>query len=352
MIISTNVEPALSEFQDLVSRATEYLNEDAKARPDYYMGRTATKLEDDVINSLNVVARGTAFEETIEKVSGQRFPDIVAAKHYGVEVKRSKDNRWIGLGGSVNESTRVEDVSRIFIIFGKLIDPIEFRSRPYEDVLSEVVVTHYPRYKIEMNLPEGETIFDKMNTTYDELRTSGNTTERIVEHYRSQLRDGESLWWIGDLKQEDSSSAAPMKTRFWRTLSGGEKASLLANGYALFPELLSNSRKKYERFTLWLLYSHGVVSHSIRDDFSAGGQGELRTVLKDYGEVPRVIMNISTSVEPIAEIISITDESILRDAWEVDEISSNRVSQWIDIIDALCSKKHPEYKEMLADLFG
>ncbi len=30
-----------------------------------------------------------------------------------------------------------------------------------------------------------------------------------------------------------------------------------------------------ERFTLWLVANHGVVSSSMRDPFSAGGQGDL-----------------------------------------------------------------------------
>ena len=55
----------------------------------------------------------------------------------------------------------------------------------------------------------------------------------------------------------------------------GEKQELVAQGFALFPEMFSNSRNKYERFTLWLVANHGVISSSMRDPFSAGGQAEL-----------------------------------------------------------------------------
>lgn len=93
-------------------------------------------------------ALGTPFENKIDLVSGQRFPDIVVQGYYGVEVKSSKDKNLITVGGSVNESTRIKDVKKIFLTFGSLIEPVNFYSRPYEECLSDVV-THYPRYKID-----------------------------------------------------------------------------------------------------------------------------------------------------------------------------------------------------------
>lgn len=51
------------------------------------------------------------------------------------------------IGGSVAEGTRVEDVEHIFILFGKLHKPVEFRTRRYEECLCDIAVTHSPRYK-------------------------------------------------------------------------------------------------------------------------------------------------------------------------------------------------------------
>lgn len=101
MIISHNNKPTLSEFSSLVDKATTCLNENAQHNMDYFLTRNAQKLEDDVLNALNVSAKGTVFENSIVKVSGQRFPDIVAGKYFGVEVKSSKDVNWITLGGSI-----------------------------------------------------------------------------------------------------------------------------------------------------------------------------------------------------------------------------------------------------------
>ena len=77
-------------------------------------------MEDDVKSALEECAIGTPFENTIEKISGQKFPDIVAAKFYGVEVKSTKENHWTSTGSSILETTRVADVERIYMTFGKL----------------------------------------------------------------------------------------------------------------------------------------------------------------------------------------------------------------------------------------
>ena len=352
MIISNNRNPSLSEFKNLVDATTSQLNAEAKSNTRYYLTRNAQLLEDDVVDVLSKTARNTKFEGTIEKVSGQRFPDIVAGRYYGIEVKSSKDEKWITLGGSVNESTRVDDVDRIFLLFGKLKTPIEFRSRPYEHCLSDVVVTHYPRYRIDMNLPRGATIFDKMNTSYDDLRLSDDPVGQIVDYYKSLLSDGESLWWTGRVSHDEQTDAAPMKIRLWKTLSVGEKRELMVTGFSLFPELLQNSgQKKYERFSLWLAANHGVLSTSTRDTFSAGGQGAIRTNSSHFEKVPRSFMHIFDNRIAIALHIMSFDESVLCETWRVNRIKSDRIGQWIDCVEEACSPININIRALLCATF-
>ena len=142
------------------------------------------------------LAVGTVFENSIELIGGQKFPDIVAKKYYGIELKTTTQNHWKTTGNSVLESTRVDDVERIFMLFAKLASPIEFRCRPYEEVLSEVVVTHSPRYLIDINLEQGKTIFDKIKMPYDTLRKKESPIKPIVDYYKSKLKPGEELWWM------------------------------------------------------------------------------------------------------------------------------------------------------------
>jgi hypothetical protein len=308
-------------------------------------------LEDDVKNILDKAAKNTKFEGTIEKISGQRFPDIVAGKFYGVEVKSSKDTKWTTLGGSITESTRIEDVERIFLIFGRLLCPIEFRSRPYEECLSDVVVTHYPRYKIDMNLDIGNTIFDRMKTSYDNLRLSDDPVGKIVDYYKSQLADGESLWWTGDTSADEKNVSFPMKIRFWSTLSVKEKMELESTGLALFPDLLSNSNTKYESFALWLATNHGVISTSLRDSFSAGGQGTIKTQSANFDKVPHVFVNISKNNATISQIILNTDKNVLCETWRVRKINGDRISQWIDCASKVCILQNHDARNILNAIF-
>lgn len=347
MIISNNRQPSLSEFMSLLTTATNSLNEDAIRRGEYYLTRNAQLLEDDVMRVLMDEATNTPFEGTIKKISGQRFPDIVAGKYYGVEVKSSKDDKWVTLGGSVNESTRVEGVERIFLTFGKLQNPIEFRSRPYEDCLSDVVVTHYPRYKIDMNLCDGETIFDRMDTSYDDLRLQADPVGRIVNFYKSQLADGESLWWTGKAEQP-----LPVKVRLWRTLPVQDKRLLMVLGFAYFPDLLGNSQTKYERFSLWLVANHGVVSTSMRDSFSAGGQATVETPSERFEKMPRAMVNVFLNKDEIAKTILNADESVLCENWQVVRISKDRIRQWIDCVTNSYSFRNDGLGHFLCSIFN
>lgn len=333
MIISDNKKPDLDSFSSLVHKATGYLNERAKNNEDYYAKMSPFGLEDDVCSALSECAKGTSFENTIIKVSGQRFPDIVAGNYYGVEVKSSHLNNWATLGGSVNESTRVENVERIFITYGKLVSPIEFISRPYEECLSEVIVTHYPRYKINMKLKLGETIFDKMSISYDNLRCSENPVKKIVEYYKNNLKEGESLWWI-DTGLDDASSVdkATMSVKLWKTLSQEEKNNFMISGFAFFPEILSNKSNKYERYSLWLASNYGIISTSLRDTFTAGGQGNITLNGKIFNKIPQSLLKIKKFRNEIYNKINSTNDFELKELWKANSIKENRINQWIDLI--------------------
>lgn len=296
MIVSVNPKPAMAEFVSLMKRTDELLNHDAFLRPGYYAGRGGNPLEDDVKAALDECAKGTPFEHTIEKISGQKFPDIVAAKYYGVEVKSTKENHWTSTGSSILESSRVADVKRIFMTFGKLGgNPIEFLSRPYEECLCGIAVTHMPRYLIDMRLKQGETIFDKMGVPYDELRLMDNPVAPVSKYYRSQLKAGESLWWAGDTADE----AVSATIRLWSKVPTEEKRRYTVYGCVNFPEVFGGN---YDRYALWLT-TQGVVDTHIRDQFSAGGQEPM--LLSDGSKVklPGVYRRVKENMELFIEIM-------------------------------------------------
>lgn len=329
MLVSLNPDPSLAEFKDLMAKMDRLLNEDALKRPSYYASRGGNPLEDDVKSALDEITKGTPFAGTIEKVSGQRFPDIIAAKLYGVEVKSTKNNHWTSTGSSILETTRVNGVERIFMTFGKLGGrPIEFLSKPYEECLYDIAVTHMPRYLINMKLNPGETIFEKMAVAYEDLRNMDNPIAPVAQYFRSKLGPGESLWWTGD----NSESTAPPTVRLWSALSPEGKEKLTVQGYVLFPEVLTHgSPKKYNRYALWLVTQRGIVNTNIRDSFSAGGKVLMKTVNGIGVKMPAAFGRIKKYHELIKDLLSEIEESVLEEYWEED-VEDNRLKQWCILV--------------------
>ena len=108
-------------FEELLAKVIDFMNREALTFPEMYTGLLGSKLEDKVVEVLQQCAVGTCFEDQIVKYSGQRFPDIVIGGYYGVEVKTTKANHWKSTGSSVAEGTRVEDVERVYLLFGKML---------------------------------------------------------------------------------------------------------------------------------------------------------------------------------------------------------------------------------------
>jgi len=214
MVISTNPEPNKQKFQLLLETTIHSLSIESNKDQKKYLALLGSKFENVVFDVMSEKAKGTPFENSIELISGQRFPDIIVNKFYGVEVKTTKQNHWTTTGNSVLESTRVDGIERIFIFFGKLVSPIEFKCRPYEDCLSDVVVTHSPRYSINMDLQTGQTIFDKLGISYDTLRSYPNPIKPITDYYRKFLKPDEEVWW---LDQEEPKSTG-LIIKLWNNL--------------------------------------------------------------------------------------------------------------------------------------
>lgn len=329
MIISTNSDPNRSEFNKLLTSTINELNVHAKnssKKVATLLGRNLEPYVKDVMTSL---ATGTAFENSIELIGGQKFPDIVAKKYYGIEVKTTTQNHWKTTGNSVLESTRVDNVERIFMLFAKLASPIEFRCRPYEEVLSEVVVTHSPRYLIDMNLEHGKTIFDKIKVPYDTLRKTENPIRPIVDYYRSKLKPGEELWWMDS---ENNSKSSSIVIRIWNNLSLKEKQDLKNRAMVYFPELFGNSNDKFGRLAIWLVTREAVVCPNIRDLFTAGGKNDYVIGPVIYHKVPRIFLNVFDNIPSIVETIMETSAFELSEYWETQTTDITKLSDWVRLV--------------------
>jgi len=348
MIISLNPDPERQEFDTLLDTTMHELNGLAQKSSEKIATLIGRNLEPYVKDVMSDVAVGTPFEDSIELIGGQRFPDIVAKKYYGIEVKTTTQNHWKTTGNSVLESTRINDVERIFMLFAKLADPIEFRCRPYEEVLSEVVVTHSPRYLIDMNLKQGKTIFDKINMPYDTLRKKGNPIRPIVDYYKSKLKPGEELWWM------DNSDIGGVKLVFWSNVEKAKQRYLIKKGMVLFPEMFGKSQDKYSRIAFWLLSKENIVCPNVRDHFSAGGKAEYWIGRKLYHQVPRIFINLFNDFPDIVDIIMKTPCEELSEYWEIKTSEKTKLFDWIELVSESAKKiqdaKHLIIKQILTEL--
>ncbi|MDR6941941.1 hypothetical protein [Mucilaginibacter pocheonensis] len=328
MIISANPTPELSEFNQLLKNTVIELNNQPGSSKEKIANLSGTKLEQYATDLMKSLAIGTPFENSIVCTPGQSFPDIIAKQFYGVEVKTTIKNHWKTTGNSVLESSRLEGVERIFLLFGKLADPVQFKYRPYEECLAEVVVTHSPRYLIDMNLAVNQTIFDKMTIGYDDLRRRPNPIREITNYYKNGLKRGDELWWLDQTEPLSSN----IVIRLWSNLSKTEREIIKIKAFAYFPELLSNSNAKFSRLSMWLVTTQGVVCPSLRDTFTGGGRINIKTNFNTYIQAPRILYNLFQHLSKIKDIILNTPTEELSKYWEFNTSDLFKISDWIKLI--------------------
>ena len=101
-------------FVDLMSRTENILNAESLANPNEYKKLTSTSLESCAVDKIKLACADSPFDANeVELISGQRFPNIVAEKYYGIEVKSTKEDHWTSTGSSILETTRIENVDDI-----------------------------------------------------------------------------------------------------------------------------------------------------------------------------------------------------------------------------------------------
>lgn len=327
---------AFAEFMHLVE---ECFNEKSRKNIVEYKQCDGRELEKQAEKILKEVAPITPFRvEDIKLISGAKFPDIQAGLYYGVEVKSTKSNTWCSTGSSIVESTRIKDVSKIYMLFGKLGGEVaEYRCRPYERCLSNIAVTHSPRYLIDMSLADGSnpTIFDKLQIEYDSFRIKEEKEKiQIVRNfYKKSLisnkkKKFEMPWWIGDSDSEDSSSIV---IRFFSDIDYDLQEEIKARIFVLFTEIFRlKYQQKYKRAALWMCSRYSIIDNSLRDKFSAGGKLIEIGGVKFEKQVPQILNTLYNYRWKIKDLLLNPDKMLIDDIcdfWSIS-IESSRLSEY------------------------
>lgn len=229
--------------------------------------------------------------------------------------------------------------------FGKLGGrPIQFLSKPYEECLYGIAVTHMPRYLINMQLQPEETIFAKMGIPYDKLRRMDNPIAPVANYYRKLLKPGESLWWTGNNSEE----AVSAKIRLWKNLTPEEKRFHTIYGCANYPEIFGGD---YDRYALWLT-SQAVVDPHIRDQFSAGGQEEMLLSSGEKVKFPGVYRRVKMYSDLLIRRMSQKDPTALMERPSIDpEALNRRLLAWADAVSKRSTMKYDISMDALKVMF-
>lgn len=301
-----------------------------------------------VFDEMCAIAADTPFQDRLVHTADREFPDIVAAGYYGIEVKVTKKDAWTSIGNSVLESSRISSVEKIYILFGKLGGIPDVIYRRYEECMRGIAVTHYPRYQIDMKLSDGQSIFDHMHVTYDTMRSDKNPIQHVRNYYKSQMSEGDALWWIDD--GNDSVPELSPVIRNYSSLDTDTKDNIKAELFILYPEILSNSSNKYKEVPAYLASHYGVVCSNVRDIFTAGGQVTLQDQDGDTFRVPQIVGELLRLAPLIEEKIIQKTAIELSDSWghHVNDGTSNK-NLWLYEINKFSS--HLELDTRLSELY-
>ncbi|WP_052054549.1 hypothetical protein [Prevotella denticola] len=328
----------------LLSKTITCMNQEALTASSKYSKLSGSEVEQLSYKSLTKVAPSIGFPvERIDLISGHIFPDILLhGTRYGVEIKSTQKDVWTSTGSSIVESTRDSDTDRIYMLFGKLGGVPEFRCKPYQMCLSNIAVTHSPRYLIDMNLEVDKNIFVKMDTDYEVFRQydEGKKISCVRQYYLKKAKmekKYEMPWWMGETTNVNLS--------FYNDLPMSEKNILQAKACILFKSLYEkDARSRYRPVALWLCNYYSLLCPNMRDDFSAGGQFNFingKKLLSPYPHIVQVLLEEHSLIKRLLD--EPTDDILqgIQDFWDFEYDESRLYLSWLNMVEK-CFQDNPK----------
>ena len=261
------------------------------------------------------------------------FPDI-AVGEFGVEVKFTAKDTWRSVGNSVFETFRNQDVSFIYVIFGKMGGVPEVKWDRYDDCVIHVRTSHVPRFELEIGARSS--LFDLMKISYEDFSVLPIEKKMayIREYAKKRLKDGERLWWLEEKAEPEHT--LPIQVRLYIDLSSEEKTKLRAEATLLCPRVVAGSRakNKYNDVAMYLLTYHGVLVSQARDLFSAGSVAHREDKTRGGIYIQRAIQAIEE--EMIAASLRMED-ALFVEYWGESVPPEERINKWLEKADNFAS---------------
>ena len=335
MIATPAIAPR-EDFERLLDSTVRTLEITLRTAPS--MG--SFEFEDSVFRAMKQAADGTVFSGKIRKTNPGEFPDITAGRYYGVEAKQIHKDSTRTRGNSIFEGTRTGGVESVYLVMcWNASQQSKVAWRKYEDAIAGVVITHSPRYLLDVQLEQDEKLFDKLGLPYDEFRNLNQPgmMKKVRELYAGQ---DDNLWWI------ETRDRAPMQ--HFEALDNATKHRLIGEAFFLCPVVFGDDmRRKYATpMAYWL--SQGFASQVIRDKFTSSG-----TRMIDGVYVPQIIARAIRHKNDILRAADSVDDELILQFWRVGEPpdQDDRIKQWLKHVWRYYSGNHAELR-VLEDNFG
>lgn len=333
---------SIDDFHKLMRLLEERLNSDTQKCNSLYKDCEGQKLESVIVDELRTIAAEERLVCKVEQTPKFSFPDIEIDGIYGVEVKTTNKDHWTSTGSSIIESTRKPNIIDVYLLFGKLGgERAEFLCKPYGNCLSEIAVTHSPRYRINMTLPNNENILSKMGIQYDNFRKLDDREKiETVKRYYTHVANGKEMpWWMGS----DESDTVPINLKLYGDVENDRKNEIITTLYILFPEIFDSN---YERVILYLCSNLNIVCKNVRDLFTSGGSISKLGDKQLADKAPQIILQLYNLRYKLLHMLREPPTQLLQDIktyWnivvEVDKIEH----KWIELAqDAL--NRNNKYK--------
>lgn len=303
---------AYAAFEEFMKESQRCFNEESHKDRKRYSNRSASQLEEDTLQILEMVKPKTAFVNSkIDLKRGHFFPDIVIDKSYGVEVKSTQENKWTSLGNSIFEGVSDEKIKDIYIMFGNLGEaPPAFKFKPYQDCLYSIAVTHSPRYLINMEISGNDSIFKKMHTEYGVFKEldDEDKIDKVRKYYIDKAKSEGKYkmpWWMTGYTDVDLSFYVDTNERL--------KEELKVKSFALFFSLYDNNpQTRYKEVSLWYCTHYSILCPNIRDIYTAGGQ-QLMIIDNNRYLCPHIVYELINSAKKIKKYLDDPDYELIKD---------------------------------------
>lgn len=344
----------LADFDRVIELTLSNLEQDCLVRPELYR-KSGEDFEPQVRDAVDAALTTLGITDHVDYTpGGHGFPDIVIVgedgNKYGIEVKSSTGtgNSWKINGNSVLGSTRVPGVTKNVIVFGKVRGKSSiFRAKEYEKCIANVVVTHSPRYLIDLDIEDGDSFFDKSNLTYRDISEAEQPIKLITDYF---LGIGQTAWWL--------SESTPAAIQMFGKLPNRRQSDLIGYGFAHFPEIFSSSGTKFYRFMSWLVSENSIIDPALRDRFTAGGKADVSLKCYIYHKLPRIFTNLHNYRQEVLNELRDSDPAILYANWgqQPNEDYDIRIDQWASLVaSALPEMEDFDYsnkKQLVRDILN